>query len=113
MAITYTWKITGMKKAPNLNGLSDVITNINFLYKGVDSEKDSDGNNYEAYFNGACPIAAPDKDSFTDLNNVTEADVIEWAKANHPVEQMNIDILNKLNSQKTPKNVNVDAMPWA
>ena len=36
MAITYEWKITALKKAPSLDGLSDVITHVNFEYKGSD-----------------------------------------------------------------------------
>ena len=34
MATTYTWTITGLKKAPSLNGLDDVVTGIKFKYKG-------------------------------------------------------------------------------
>ena len=36
MAITYTWTITGVKKASKLNGLDDVVTGIKFKYKGVE-----------------------------------------------------------------------------
>ena len=105
MAITYTWKITAMKKAPSLDGLSDVITHVNFEYKGVDE----DGN--EGVFNGACPLPGPDKDDFIELSKATEADVIEMAKANHPVEHMN-DVIEKQIAEKiTPKNESVD-LPW-
>ena len=105
MAITYTWKITAMKKAPSLDGLSDVITHVNFEYKGVDE----DGN--EGVFNGACPLPGPDKDNFIELSKATEADVIEMAKANHPVEHMN-DVIEKQIAEKiTPKNESVD-LPW-
>ena len=34
MSITYTWKITGVKKLPTLGELSNVITHINFDYTG-------------------------------------------------------------------------------
>ena len=101
MAITYTWKITAMKKAPSMDGLSDVITGLNFDYTGV---KGSGNNKKEATFHGACPVGAPDK--------VTEANVIEWAKANHPVEHMNEVIEKQIADQETPKNVEVDALPW-
>ena len=113
MAITYTWGITAMKKAPSLDGLSDVITHVNFKYVGTDSEKDSDGNFYTAEFSGACPIVAPDSENFTALSEVTEADVIAWAQANHPVEHMQEIIIKNINEQKTPKNVDVSEMPWA
>ena len=36
--ITYDWKITALKKAPTLDGLSDVITGINFKYTGTNED---------------------------------------------------------------------------
>ena len=106
MAITYEWKITALKKAPSLDGLSDVVTHVNFEYTGTDD----DGN--KGVFNGACPIGDPDKDNFTALADLKEADVIEWAKANHPVDHMNEVIDNQISDITTPKNVEAD-MPWA
>ena len=109
MAITYTWKITGVKKAPSLDGLSNVITHVNFDYTG---SKGSGANKKESTFHGACPVGAPDSESFIDIDKVTEANVIEWAKANHPVEHMNEVIEKQIADQETPKNVEVDALPW-
>ena len=77
MAITYTWKITGVKKAPSLDGLSNVITHVNFDYTG---SKGSGASKKESTFHGACPVGAPDSESFIDIDKVTEANVIEWAK---------------------------------
>ena len=48
MAISYEWKITALKKAPSLDGLSDVITHINFDYIGTD-----DDNKVSSTFGGA------------------------------------------------------------
>jgi len=105
MAITYTWKITAMKKAPSLDDLSDVITHVNFEYKGVDE------NGNEGIFNGACPLPGPDAADFIELSKATEADVIEMAQANHPVEHMN-DVIEKQIAEKiAPKNESVD-LPW-
>ena len=105
MAITYTWKITALKKAPSLDGLSDVITHINFEYKGVDGD-------HTASFWGACPVPAPDAEDFTPLADLTEAEVIEWAKENHPTDHMNEVIEKQINEAKTPTQVDA-AMPWA
>ena len=106
MAITYTWKITAMKKAPSLDGLSDVITHVNFEYKGVDE------NGNEGVFNGACPLPGPDKDDFIKLADATEADVIKMAQENHPVDHMNEVIEKQIADKITPKNEEVD-LPWA
>lgn len=107
MNLSYEWKITAMKKAPSLDGLSDVITHINFEYKGTDADSGE-----EAVFSGACPIGAPDSENFTALADLTEANVIEWAKANHPTDHMN-EVIEKIISDKiTPKNEPAE-MPWA
>ena len=107
MDLSYEWKITAMKKAPSLDGLSDVITHINFEYKGTDADSGE-----EAVFNGACPIGAPDSENFTELADLTEADVIEWAKANHPTDHMNEVIEKQISDKITPKNIEAE-MPWA
>ena len=107
MDLSYEWKITAMKKAPSLDGLSDVITHINFEYKGTDADSGE-----EAVFNGACPIGAPDSENFTELADLTEADVIEWAKANHPTDHMNEVIEKAISDKITPKNEPAE-MPWA
>ena len=109
MAITYEWKITALKKAPSLDGLSDVITHINFEYKGSDDSTDPAT---EGVFNGACPVGPADKDNFTALADLKESDVIEWAKANHPVEHMQDVIQKEIENKLTPKNVEVEALPW-
>ena len=109
MAITYEWKITALKKAPSLDGLSDVITHVNFEYKGSDDSTDPAT---EGVFYGACPVGPADKDNFVALADLKESDVIEWAKANHPVEHMQDVIQNAIGEKLTPTNVVVDSLPW-
>jgi hypothetical protein len=107
MNITYDWKITAMKKAPALDGLSDVITHIRFDYTGTDADS---GETH--VFPGACPIGLPDVENFTELASLTEADVIEWVKANHPTDHMNEVIAKAIAQKVSPTNVEAD-MPWA
>ena len=107
MEITYAWKITALKKAPSLNGLSDVITHIRFDYTGTDAES---GESHT--FHGACPVGAPSAESFTPLTEVTEENVIEWAKANHPTAHMNEVILKAISEKVQPKNEDVTELEW-
>lgn len=102
MNISYEWKITALKQAPTLDGLSNVITHVNFEYKGTDADSGK-----SALFNGACPIGAPDSENFTAIGDLTEANVIAWAKANHPTEHMNSIIEKDISKQITPTNVEV------
>tara|TARA_R110000796_G_scaffold18955_1_gene57034 strand:- start:414 stop:761 length:348 start_codon:yes stop_codon:yes gene_type:complete len=104
--ITYTWKITALKKAPYLNGMENVITNIQFKYTGTDEDGIS------AHFSGACPISAPSEETFTEMANVTEADVVLWAQANHEVKHMQEIIIKAINDKVTPMSENVDDVDW-
>jgi hypothetical protein len=107
MNITYNWKITALKKAPTLDGLSNVITNIRFDYTGTDEES---GESHT--FSGACPVPAPSADNFADIETLTEDIVIEWAKANHPVGHMNEVIEKGIKSKITPTNEDVTELDW-
>lgn len=107
MNITYSWKITALKKAPSLDGLSNVITHVRFDYTGTDADS---GESHT--FHGACPIGAPSADNFSEITTLTEEQVIEWAKANHPTDHMN-EVIEKVISDKiTPKNEDVTEIDW-
>ena len=107
MEITYAWKITALKKAPSLNGLSDVITYIRFDYTGTDAVS---GESHT--FHGACPVGAPNAENFTPLASITEENVIEWAKANHPTGHMNEVIEREISKKITPTNEEVTELDW-
>lgn len=107
MNITYDWKITALKKAPSLDGLSNVITHIRFDYTGTDADS---GESHT--FHGACPVGAPNPDAFSEITTLTEADVIEWAKANHPTDHMNEVIEKAISDKVTPKNEDVTELDW-
>jgi hypothetical protein len=103
MNMSYEWAITAMKKAPTLDGLSNVITHVNFNYTGTDADS-----GHSSVFYGACPLAAPEEGSeFIALADLTEAKVIEWAQAAHPVDYMNSVIKKDINMIITPMNVEV------
>ena len=105
--ITYDWKITALKKAPTLDGLSNVITHIKFDYTGTDAES---GESHT--FNGACPVGPPSADNFASIETLTEAMVIEWAKANHPVNHMNEVIEKGIKAKVVPTNEDVTELDW-
>jgi hypothetical protein len=107
MNLTYEWKITALKKAPSLDGLSDVITHIRFDYTGTDAES---GKSHT--FHGACPVGAPNPENFTEITTLTEADVIEWAKANHPTDHMDEVIEKAIQDGIAPKSVDVEELEW-
>lgn len=107
MNLTYSWKITALKKAPSLDGLSNVITHIRFDYTGTDTDS---GESHT--FHGACPVGAPDAENFTAIETLTEADIIEWAKANHPTDHMDEVIERHINEKLTPTQEEVTELEW-
>ena len=104
--IKYDWKIIDLRKAPALDGLSNVITGIEFLYTGTDE------NGVTGTFSGGCPVAPPASESFTPIVDLTEEIVIEWAKANHPVNHMNDMVIEEIQSKIEPMNENVTELDW-
>ena len=103
MNMSYEWAITAMKKAPTLDGLSNVITHVNFNYTGTDADS-----GHSFVFHGACPLTAPQEgDEFIEIGDLTEAKVIEWAQAAHPTDHMNSVIEEEINRIITPTNVGV------
>jgi hypothetical protein len=106
MNINYEWKITGLKIAPLLEGLTDVVTEINFNYIGTDTDS---GESYT--FLGAVPTPQPNLESFTPFNELTEEEVIAWAQANHPTALMNEKIEKAILKKIIPTNIPAD-LPW-
>ena len=107
MNITYDWRITALKKAPTLDGLSNVITHIRFDYTGTDAES---GESHT--FHGACPVGPPSADNFAGIETLTEDTVIEWAKANHPTNHMNEVIEKGIKAKVVPTNEDVTELDW-
>ena len=107
MNITYVWAITGMKMAPSLDGLTDVVTNVQFTYTGTDSDS-----GFSSIFNGAYPVPPPSTPGFIPLADLTEAEVIAWIQPIYPIDHPNEVIQTGIENQITPTNEDAP-MPWA
>ncbi len=107
MNITYVWAITAMKMAPSLDGLTDVVTNVQFTYTGTDSDS-----GFSFTFNGAYPVPPPSSASFVPLADLTEDEVIAWIQPIYPIDHPNEVIEAGIENQITPTNEDAP-MPWA
>jgi len=110
MAITYTWKITSVKKG-NVDTLEDVVLNVKWEKIGTD-----DGGNV-GKFSGATPFTAPHPSSFVPFNELTESLVLGWVQAvvvdsyeQHVNEQIQkqIDAITNPTAEVAEKD-----LPWA
>lgn len=109
MAITYTWKVTGIKKQDEGSN-KDAVVQTYWTKTGTD-EDDNTG-----VFSGATPFSSADADPFVAFKDLTEEVVLGWIKAVADVEgsykeHINAQIQKQIDDQITPV---VDAdMPWA
>jgi hypothetical protein len=116
MSLTYTWKITGLKKRndPSVE-LDDIIVQTYWECNGTDA----DGN--FGTFNGATPFEPDqvDPENFTSYEDLTEEQVIGWIQDvvnNNPGYKAHIDeqIQKQINAVIVPiVDISVENMPWA
>jgi hypothetical protein len=116
MALTYEWKLTGLKKQ-NSENLNDVVVGTNWKLIATDE----DGN--QGTFNGATPfsISQVNTGSFTDYNSLTEEQVLSWVKeyvsgSSHTnyMSHINEMILKEINSKKWARvEVMETDLPWS
>ena len=109
MAVTYTWKVTGLKTT-TINNTSDVVVQTYWEKIGKDGE-------LEGKFSGATPFSAntmPAGTTFIPFSELTEEDVLTWIKAivvDSYEEHVNAQIQKQIDDKKNPV---IDAtLPWA
>jgi hypothetical protein len=80
MALTYTWKVTGLKKKDQVNTEGETLTGAVVQTYWECQGTDENGN--KAHFSGATPFSAENvpAGSFTAFENLTEETVISWVK---------------------------------
>jgi hypothetical protein len=107
MAITYTWEITNMRKASQLDGLENVLVHVRWKKIGTDE------NGTTGEFQGATPLSAPSGD-FTPYEELTKEQVLGWVQAvvvgsyeQHVNEQIQKQIIKKNDPW-----ADVDTAPW-
>lgn len=113
MAITYSWKVTNLKKVDELEGNTNVVVHARWVRTGVDEDART------GEFQGSTPLRLPEPSgsgTFTDWNDITEAQVIEWVKgeiaANPGYEEHIVQQITKqINAKKNPV-VDVQMLPW-
>lgn len=112
MAITYTWKLTSLKKYDNYQGTDHVVFQTYWKKIGTDEN----GNTGE--FSGATPldVSTLNLDSFTPYENLTEEQVLGWIK---PVvvgdyeRHVNAKIAEQINDKVLVKTqVEERELPW-
>lgn len=110
MAITYTWKVTGLK-VKDISNVQNAVVQTYWQKIGTDE------NGNEGTFSGATPFTADPTDSsgpFIPFEELTEENVLDWIKSivvgqyeEHVNEQIQKQIDEKVNPITEP------TLPWA
>ena len=116
MALTYEWKLTGLKKQDTAD-LTDLVVGTRWELKGT-NEDDVFG-----MFSGATPLDLPDADeeNYVAYADLTETQVLGWIKSivsgsgssnymGHINEQIQKEIDEKVHTQLE---VNSNDLPWS
>lgn len=109
MAITYTWKVTGLK-VKNEGSHENAVVQTYWEKTGIDE----DGN--EGTFSGATPFTSVNvpNGEFIPFEELTEETVIEWIQAvvvDSYEEHVNSKIAEQIADKVTP--VSEPKLPWA
>jgi len=97
MEITYTWEITAMEVILNQDGLSNVVSNIDWrLIATVDGEK------YRAEQWAKQYVSAPDANTFTNYEDLTKEEVISWLENVLDVAQLKENLAYQIDLQANP-----------
>lgn len=94
----YKWTISAMDCAISEDGLNNVVKTVHWRYKAIDGE-------FEAESYGATQVGEPNPESFTDYDNLTEADVVAWLEESIDVEAMHGSLANQIDLLKNPVSV--------
>ena len=110
MSLTYTWKLTGLKKQSG-DGVTDAVVQTYWTCTGEHST------GFEGTFSGATPfdLNTIDPDNFTPFDQLTEAQVLGWVETAAASYQDHIDeqINKQIALQILPETeVNEGDFPW-
>lgn len=111
MAITYTWKITGLKTKNITEDKQNAVVQTYWQKIGIDE------NGNEGTFSGATPFTVDPSDEsgpFIPFEQLTEEDVIAWIKTvvvGQYEEHVNGQIKKQINEKINP--ITEADLPWA
>jgi hypothetical protein len=97
MEIIYTWEITAMEVILNQDGLSKVVSNIDWRLIAT-----VDGKPYRAEKWAKQYVSAPEASTFTNYEELTKELVIGWIESVLDVPQLKEYLAEQINIQANP-----------
>jgi hypothetical protein len=106
--ITYTWEFPRFAAHPTLNGLTNVVYNVEFILSA------SDGEGHGAQVFGSVGISDPDPEIYRPFNLLTQDTVQAWvesAMGEEILADYYSNLENQIEQQRLPSVVTLNK-PW-
>lgn len=106
--ITYTWEFPRFQAHPELNGMTNVVYNVEYILSATD------GLGHGAQLFGNIGISEPDPNTFRPFNYLTQSVVQEWIESSLGEEVLNdlkANLEEQIKQQATPPVVTLNK-PW-
>jgi hypothetical protein len=106
--ITYTWEFPRFQAHPELNSMSNVVYNIEYILSATDSE----GHGSQVF--GNVGISEPDPNSFKPFNYLTQSVVQSWVESalgEEVVTDLKDKLAEQISQQIAPPVVTLNK-PW-
>ena len=97
MEIVYNWEITSMEVVLNQDGLSNVVSNIDWRLIATVADKP-----YRALHWAKQYVSAPEADTFTNYEELTKEQVVGWLESVLDVPQLKENLEEQINLQANP-----------
>jgi hypothetical protein len=97
MEIIYNWEITAMEVVLNQDGLSNVVSNIDWILIATSEE-----GTYSAIKLAKQYVSAPDATTFTNYEELTKEQVVGWLESVLDVPQLKECLAEQINLQANP-----------
>jgi hypothetical protein len=104
MSVQYKWEIISLKTIPNLNGLINLVKEVNWKFQAVEVP-------HLAEIFRTTQLSDPDTNSYIQYDSLTDETVIDWVKNSVDEDELK----NQLNGilENSKQNVLVEkAVPW-
>ena len=108
METVYQWEIMNLHPQKSLNGLSDVISAITYVYRGIRED------GIQGFITGKLDLDSPNVDSFIDYSGITREIIISWLESNLDVEEHKINIQNRIEDNLIQYTLGYNLpLPWS
>lgn len=99
------FKVLSLYCSGEENGLKNIVKRASWTYTVVDGQ-------YSVRMYKDSYFGDPDLHSYTNYEDLTESQVIDWIKSTINLEEMENDLNQQLNQAKTPSIVKEKNLPW-